>query len=80
MFNSLPSHVARQVPLSMGFSRQEYCSGVPSPLPGDLPNPGTELLSLELGGRFFAGNPININGVPTRGKESSVQYEVLTVN
>ena len=25
-----------------GFSRQEYCSGLPCPPPGDLPNPGTE--------------------------------------
>ena len=29
-------------PLSMEFSRQEYCSGFPYPLPGDLPDPGTE--------------------------------------
>ena len=28
--------------LSMGFSRQEYWSGVPFPSPGDLPNPGIE--------------------------------------
>ena len=27
----------------MGFSRQEYCSGLPCPLPGDLPRPGLEL-------------------------------------
>ena len=33
---------ACQVPLSMGFSRQEYWSGLPSPPPGDLPNPGIE--------------------------------------
>ena len=32
--------VARQSPLSMGFSRQEYWSGSPCPPPGDLPNPG----------------------------------------
>ena len=32
--------VARQVPLSMEFSRQEYSSGLPFPSPGDLPNPG----------------------------------------
>ena len=37
-----PWTVVRQAPLSMGFSRQEYCSGLPSPLPGDLPNPGIE--------------------------------------
>ena len=29
-----------QVPLSLGFSRQEYWSGLPCPSPGDLPNPG----------------------------------------
>ena len=33
-------NVARQAPLSMGFSRQEYWSGLPFPLPGDLPDPG----------------------------------------
>ena len=32
--------VALQAPLSMGFSRQEYWSGLPFPSPGDLPNPG----------------------------------------
>ena len=35
-----PQTVAWQVPLSMGFSRQEYWSGLPYPLPGDLSNPG----------------------------------------
>jgi len=33
---------AYQDPLSMGFSRQEYWSGLPFPSPGDLPNPGLE--------------------------------------
>ena len=33
---------AYQAPPSMGFSRQEYWSGLPFPSPGDLPNPGTE--------------------------------------
>ena len=32
--------VARQAPLSMELSRQEYWSGMPFPTPGDLPNPG----------------------------------------
>ena len=40
--------VAYQAPLSMGFSRQEYWSGLPFPLPGDLPNPGTEHTSLRM--------------------------------
>ena len=34
--------VARQAPLSMGFSRPEYWSGLPCPPPGDLPKPGVE--------------------------------------
>ena len=37
-----PWTLAYQAPLSMGFSRQEYWSGVPFPSPGDLPNPGIE--------------------------------------
>ena len=37
-----PWPVAYQAPLSMGFSRQEYWSGVPFPSPGDLPHPGIE--------------------------------------
>ena len=48
--------VAHQVPLSMGFSRQEYWSGLPCPPPGDLPDPGIEPTSLmfpALAGRFF---------------------------
>ena len=36
---------ACQAPLSMGFSRQEYCSGLPLPSPGDLPDPGIETAS-----------------------------------
>ena len=35
-----PWTVAYQALLSMGFSRQEYWSGLPFPSPGDLPNPG----------------------------------------
>ena len=38
-----PRTAAHRAPLSMGFSRQEYWSGLPCPLPGDLPNPGVEL-------------------------------------
>ena len=48
--------VACQAPLSMGFSRQEYWSGLPFPSPGDLPDPGiepTSLASPALAGRFF---------------------------
>ena len=48
--------VAHQAPLSMGFSRQEYLSGLPCPPPGDLPHPGiepTSLTSPALAGGFF---------------------------
>ena len=48
--------VARQTPLSMGFSRQEYWSGLPCPPPGNLPDPGVKPVSLTspaLAGRFF---------------------------
>ena len=51
-----PWIVARQAPLSIGFSGQEYWSGLPFPLPGDLPNPGIEprsLTSPALAGGFF---------------------------
>ena len=37
-----PWSVAYQAPLSMGFSRQEYWSGLPFPSPGDLPDSGIE--------------------------------------
>ena len=37
-----PSTVAHQAPLSMGFSRREYWSGLPRPSPGELPDPGIE--------------------------------------
>ena len=52
--------VPRQAPLSMGFSRQEYQSGLPCPTPGDLPYPGIEPVSLvspALAGGFFTTRP-----------------------
>ena len=42
-FFATPWTVAHQAPLFMGFSRQEYWSGLPCPPPGDLPDPGIEL-------------------------------------
>ena len=51
-----PWTIARQAPLSMGFSRQEYGSGLPCPSPGNLPNLGIKpksLMSPALAGRFF---------------------------
>ena len=41
----------------MGFSRQEHQSGLPFPLPGDLPDPGIEPLSPVLVDKFFTTEP-----------------------
>ena len=48
-----PWTVAHQAPLSVGFSRQEYWSGLPFPSPEDLPDPGIEPMSPALAGGFF---------------------------
>ena len=55
-----PGTVAHQGSLSMGFPRQEYWSGLPFPLPEDLPDPGIELgspASPALAGGFFTTEP-----------------------
>ena len=52
--------IALQAPLSMGFSRQEYSSGLPCPAAGDLPDPETEPespVSPALAGRLFTTVP-----------------------
>ena len=61
-----PWTVARQTPLSMGFSRRKYWSELPFPPPNDLPNPGIKSMSSAspvLAGRFFTselpGKPHN---------------------
>ena len=46
--SATPWAVAHQAPLSMGFSRQEYWSGLPCPSPGNLPNPGIDHRSASL--------------------------------
>ena len=61
-----PWTVACQAPLSMGFSRQEYWSGLPFPSPGNLPNPGIE-----------PGSPVlQADSLPTelQGKPTSIHY------
>ena len=49
--------VVRQAPLSMGFSRQEYWSGLPVPSPRDLPDSGIEPRSLILQADFLPSEP-----------------------
>ena len=56
-----PWTVARQTPLSMGYSRQEYWSGLPCPPSGDVPDAGIKSLSLmspALVGRFFTTSAV----------------------
>ena len=47
-----PRAIALQAPLSIGFPRQEYWSGLPFPSPGNLPNPGIKPVSPALAGIF----------------------------
>ena len=54
--------VAHRTPLSMGFSRQEYWSGLPFPSPEDLPNPETEPGSSALQAEFL---PFELKGSPS---------------
>ena len=58
--------VALQAPLSMGFSRQEYCSGLPCPLPEDLPDLGIKPMSLAL-----AGGSLRHQGSPNAYMDTS---------
>ena len=64
-----PWTVARQVPLSMGFSRQEYWSGLPFSSSGDLPEPGTEPASLG----FPALQADSLLSEPPVGEEMNVK-------
>ena len=52
-----PMDCSLQAPLTMGFFRQEYSSGLPFPSSGDLTDPGTESESPALAGRFFTAEP-----------------------
>ena len=52
-----PWTIAHQAPLSMGFSREEYRSGLPFSSPGDLSDPGIDPTSSALAGGFFTTEP-----------------------
>ena len=62
-----PWTVVHQAPLSMGFPRQDYRSGLSFPSPGHLPYPGIQPLSPALAGRFFITEP---PGKPTQDATS----------
>ena len=65
-----PWTVAYQAPPSLGFSRQEYWSGLPFPSPGDLPNPGIE-----------PGSPVlQADALPSEPQGKSVHiYQIRSV-
>ena len=65
--------IALQAPLSMGFSRQGYWSGLPRPPPGDLPNPGTEPRSFRFAGNSFLSEPPEKRKTTGVGSLSSLQ-------
>ena len=73
----IPWTTAHQAPLSTGFFRQEYWSGLPFPSPGDLPDPGIEPASLmppALAGRLFT---TSAPGEPLCKQCPSIKTEIL---
>ena len=66
--------VAQQAPLSTGFSRQEYWSGLPFPSPGDLPNPGVEPGSPALQADSLPSEP---PGMPNYKGHGKLHYYVI---
>ena len=67
-----PWTVAHQAPLSMGFCRQEYWSGLPCPPPGNLPDPEIKLMSLAPPGLQADSLPL--------GHQGSTKYTVTKDN
>ena len=66
-----PRTIAHQASLSMGFSKQEYRSGLPFPTPGDLPDPGIKSVSLASSARYFT--------TESPGKPQSIFYLYLCI-
>ena len=61
-----PWTITHQAPLSVGFPRQKYWSGLPCPPSGDLPDPGIESTSLaspDLADGFFTTEPLGKSGL-----------------
>ena len=69
-----PWTVDRHAPLSIGFSRQEYWSGLPCPPPGDLPNSGIKPRSPAFQADSLPSEP------PGKAKESLTHIHVLPLN
>ena len=80
-----PWVVAHQAPLSIGFSRQEYWSGLPFPPPGNLPDPGIEPASPALTGGFITtsechlGSYTNLLKIIKLCTKNDKSYGMLTI-
>ena len=75
--SATPWTVTHQAGLSMGFSRQEYWSGLPFLPVGDLPNPGIERISPALAGEFFTTEP---SGKPCDDAYKVSKWNIPTQN
>ena len=74
--SATPSTVVHQAPLSMGFSRQEYCSGLPFPSPGDRSDTGIKPGCLALQADSLPSEPA---GKPRSYAVGSHQSPVLSI-
>ena len=74
-----PWTAAYQVPPPKGFSRQEYCSGLPFPSPGDLPDPGTEPRSPALQADALPSEPPGKSGFPIYNKTELCSKKSVSV-
>ena len=64
-------------PLSMGFPRQEYWSGLPFPSPGHLPDPGIKPAFPALAGKFFTNEPPGVTLIKKKKKNAMLDRGVL---
>ena len=81
MFKSFvtPRTAAGQAPLSIGFPREEYWSGLPFPYAGDLPGPGIKPTSPALAGRSFPTEPPGKPISKYLFKKKKTKLEALTI-
>ena len=73
-----PWTVAYQVPLSMGFPREDYWGGLPFPSPGALSNPRIETASPALAGGYFIAEPLGKSCVEGLAKRPLMSFSFHT--
>ena len=72
--------VARQAPLSMGFSRQENWSGLPFPSPGERPDPGIEPVSPATPSLQMSSLPLRPQGNPNNEVEGTLKIILIKMD